>query len=369
MMNSRAVVESLSASDLLTATHELVRKSRGLEAELLVHLGEIDERRLYLDQAFPSMFAFCVGELGFSEDEAYFRINLARTARRSPVLLDALRSGQVHQTGLRLLAPHLTEENQDEVLAEAAGKSKRQIEELVARLAPHPPVPTVVRRLPDLSDSAPDSATLPLDVTVPAPPNSPVALAFLPPTVPALAPRRNERRAEIAPLTAETFKFQFTGSRACHDLLREAQDLLRHRIPDGDPAMIFEKALRVLVEQVKKERFATGRKARSAPAVDPETSSSRHIPDAIKREVFERDGGRCTFTGEDGRRCSETGALQFDHLDGFARTHLHRADRIRLLCRAHNQHAADQMYGRVFMQRARASVDRVAAASPETPSG
>jgi len=58
MMNSRTVVESLSSSDLLSATRELVHKSRGLEAELLVHLGEIDERKLYLDRAFSSMFAF-----------------------------------------------------------------------------------------------------------------------------------------------------------------------------------------------------------------------------------------------------------------------------------------------------------------------
>src|SRR6266851_7440626 len=103
MMNSRTVVESLSSSDLLSATRELVHKSRGVEAELLVHLGEIDERRLYLDRAFSSMFAFCVGELGFSEDAAYSRIHLARAARRLPVILEAVRSGQVHLTGLRLL--------------------------------------------------------------------------------------------------------------------------------------------------------------------------------------------------------------------------------------------------------------------------
>src|SRR5216684_6525187 len=149
MMNSRTIVESLSASELLSATQELVRKSRGFEVELLVHLGEIDERRLYLDRAFSSMFAFCVGELGFSEDAAYNRINVARAARRLPVILEVVRSGQVHLTGLRLLAPHLTNENQCKVLAEAAGKSKREIEELVARLSPQPPVPTVVRKLPD----------------------------------------------------------------------------------------------------------------------------------------------------------------------------------------------------------------------------
>ena len=76
----RSVVESLSSSDLLSATRELVRKCRGVEAELLVHLGEIDERRLYLDWAFSSMFAFCVGELGFSEDITCNRINVARAA-------------------------------------------------------------------------------------------------------------------------------------------------------------------------------------------------------------------------------------------------------------------------------------------------
>ncbi len=148
MINSRTVVESLSSSDLLSATRELVHKSRGVDAELLVYLGEIDERRLYLDRAFSSMFAFCVGELGFSEDAAYSRIHLARAARRLPVILEVVRSGQVHLAGLRVLAPHLTPDNQERVLAEAAGKSKRQIEELVARLWPQPPVPTVVRKLP-----------------------------------------------------------------------------------------------------------------------------------------------------------------------------------------------------------------------------
>ena len=367
MMNSRTIVESLSASDLRSATRELVRTSHGLDAALLVHLGEIDERKLYLDWTFSSMFAFCVGELGFSEDVACNRIDLARAARRMPVILEPLRSGQVHLAGLRLLAPHLTTENQEKVLAEAAGKSKRQIEELVARLSPQPAVPSLVRKLPGRPNLLPEaSPALSFGTAAPvAPPDSSPALASAPQPAP---PRRDERRAVVAPLAEETFKFQFTGSRACHDKFREAQDLLRHRIPDGDLAMIFEKALDVLIEQVRKERFATGRKARQAPARDADASSSRHIPDAIKREVFERDGGRCTFTDEHGRRCGETGALEFDHRDGFARTPLHRADRIRLLCRAHNQHAADQMYGRLFMDRARAPVDRLAA-SPGTPSG
>jgi hypothetical protein len=368
MMNSQTVVESLSASDLLSATRELVHKSCDVEAELLVHLGEIDERKLYLDCGFASMFTFCVGELGFSEGAAYNRIMVARAARHMPVIVEALRTGQVHLAGLRVLAPHLTTENQGKVLAEAAGKKKREIEELVARLWPQPPVPPVVRKLPDCPSSRTQAApVLSFGTAVPvAPPESSPALPSAPPLTPASRP--DGTRAVIAPLSEETFKFQFTASRVCREKFRQAQDLLRHRIPNGDLAIIFEKALDSLIENVKKERFATGRKARQASPEDIGESSSRHIPDAIKREVFERDGSRCTFVAESGRRCAETGALEFDHRDGFARTHLHRADRIRLLCRGHNQHAADQMYGRAFMERARASLDPFPS-SPGIPPG
>jgi hypothetical protein len=303
----------------------------------LVHLGEIDERKLYLGCAFPSMFAFCVGELGFCEGATYNRILVARAGREIPAVIDALRSGQVHLAGLRLLAPHLTPENHLELLAEAAGKSKRDIEELVARIAPKQPVPALVRKLPERVATSP----------------APLPLASPPPAAP--VPRREEHPRAVEPLAQGTYKVQFTAGAAFHDKLRQAQDLLRHRVAYGNLEPIFDRALDLLIERVKKERFATGRKPRAAPATSAEDRPSRHIPDWIKRTVYDRDGARCTFRDDRGRRCAETGGLEFDHLDGFARTHSHDVDRIRLLCRGHNQHAAEQTYGRDFMERARSA--------------
>ena len=121
MINLQETVEAMSSSDLLSVTQALVRASRGTEADLLVHLAEIDERQLYLQRSYRSMFAFCVGEYNFSEDAAAYRITVARAARRLPAILEAIRSGQVHLAGLRVLVPHLTAENQHEVLAAAAG--------------------------------------------------------------------------------------------------------------------------------------------------------------------------------------------------------------------------------------------------------
>src|SRR5947209_6339063 len=143
-------LSSLSNADLLSATHELASKSCAVEADLLLHLGEVDERKLYLERAHPSMFAFCTRELGFSEGAAYNRIFVARAARKLPALIDTARTGRVHVTGLRLLAPHLTLENCNDLLAKAAGRTKDEIAELVAALAPRPAPPTVIRKLPEV---------------------------------------------------------------------------------------------------------------------------------------------------------------------------------------------------------------------------
>jgi 5-methylcytosine-specific restriction endonuclease McrA len=344
MIELNPAVAVMDDEDLLASTHELARKSCGVEAELLHHIGEIDARGLYSQRAFPSMIVFCIKELRFSEGAAYNRILVARAARRLPAILEALGSRQVHLAGLRVLVPHLTEENHEAVLAEAAGKSKREIEELAARLAPKLPVPDVVRKLPE-------RALLPLPEV-----SAPATVTRLP----------LSRRPVVAPLSAETFKIQFTGSRQVRDKLRQAQDLLRHRVPNGDLAVVFEKGLDALISNLLKERAAVGRKPRRGQAMAAVFSTSPDIPDPIKRAVWQRDGGQCAFISDDGRRCCETGGLEFDHIDGFAQTHMHDVDRIRLLCRAHNQHAADQLYGRVFMERGRES-RKEAKAAPHAP--
>ena len=174
---------------------------------------------------------------------------------------------------------------------------------------------------------------------------SPVAASSAPPRV---------QRAVVAPLSEDTFTVQFTASRALRDKLRRAQDLLRHRVPSADLAAVFEKALDSLIEKVEKERFAAVGKPRTGPTEVAGPASSRQIPAAIRRHVYARDGGRCTFVDARGHRCKETGFLEFDHLDGFARTHLHDPERIVLRCRAHNQHKAEKMYGREFIERVRA---------------
>ena len=344
-------IASMSNDALLSATRELAVRSNALEADLLVLLGEIDERKLYLDRAFSSMFAFCTGELGFSEAAAYNRIQVARAARRFPALIEAVRSGRVHLAGLRLLTPHLTEENHAALVSRAAGRTKEQIAELVAALAPRPAPAAQIRKLPAALVPAPGLSAPPLAaLTAPARPEEARSAAVAQGTC-------RPQLAAFVPVAEDTYRLQLAISRQFREEIRDAQALLRHRVPDGDLATIFRAALAQYVAGVKKERFAVGRAPRSSPEAVIE-AESRHVPDALKRAVYERDSGRCTFVSDEGRRCDEKGALEFDHVDGFARTRQHDLDGLRLLCRAHNQHAAEKVYGRAFMERKRANSSR-----------
>ena len=94
------------------------------------------------------MFDFCVSRYHMSESTAGKRIGAARTARRFPILLAMVARGEIHLSGIHRLKAHLTADNHLQVLAEAKHKTIRQIEQLVARLAPQADVPSTLRALP-----------------------------------------------------------------------------------------------------------------------------------------------------------------------------------------------------------------------------
>ena len=133
---------------LLRRLGELVSQSRRVEADLVAHIGEVDGRRLFARHAFPSMFAYCTENLHLSEAEAYRRITVARAARQHPEVLEALRDGRLHLSGLARLVPLLIADNCVALLERATHLTTRQIEVLVAELAPRPDVPSAIRKLP-----------------------------------------------------------------------------------------------------------------------------------------------------------------------------------------------------------------------------
>jgi len=138
----------LSDADLVAEVKSLAGRERAATGHLTGHLAELDARRLYLGAGFSSLFTYCMEVLRLSEAEAYNRIEAARAARRFPVILDRLAEGSLNITTIRVLASCLTGDNHLELLAAASGKSRREVEELLAQRFPQPDVASSVRKLP-----------------------------------------------------------------------------------------------------------------------------------------------------------------------------------------------------------------------------
>jgi hypothetical protein len=230
---------------------------------LIAHLAELEIRGLHLADGWPSLFACCTGALRLSEHAAYGRITAARVARRFPVILDLLAEGAVNLTTVVLLAPHLTPENHRALLEETRGKSRREVERLMADLRPLPPVPSTVRRLPAprpvVAVAAPIAQGAGVDGLPPAAgamgteaaPEAAAAADAL-----ALASAPQPRPSVVAPLGRERYKIAFTAGAETCDKLERARNLLRHQIPDGDLGAIFDRALDALLDKLAREKAA-----------------------------------------------------------------------------------------------------------------
>ena len=386
-INVLTAAAALSDRELLDRLAALAGQERATSAELIAHLAVLDARpALYAAQGFGSLFSYCTGALRLSEDAACSRIEAARACGQFPVALDLLASGALTLTALRLLRPHLTPQNHQAVLTRASGRSGREIESLVAELAPRPDVRSTVRRLPAIESPAPpvaSSTTLP----VVSPPDVVDAASSLrvagaiPATVENPAPSSEAlpepRIAADRPIVRETsperYRVQFTIGAETHAKLRRLQTLLRREIPSGDPAVLFDRAVSLLLETVEKKKLAAAVRPRTRRSIRPGTDTgvagrsavretspgvvsltaalrtpivqSLHVSSAVKRAVLRRDAAQCAFVGPAGQRCPERAFLEFHHVEAYARHGEGTVANISLRCRRHNQYEAELVFG------------------------
>jgi hypothetical protein len=329
----------------------------GVEADLVRHIGEVDVRRLFAREAFPSMFVYCTGALHLSEAEAYLRITVARAARKHGVLLEMLRDGRLHLRGIAMLAPLLTEENRDSLLRRASHLSKREMEGLVAELSPRPDIVSGIRTVPERRDvRSADSAQTeigrsshdelcPDRVDASGIETGSNALAVPRLRTPAdhcTPPARSDTEA----LSPGRYRVQFTASAEFRDKLERLRALMRSEIPDGDLAAVIERAVTEKLERLEARRLAKTAAPRKTLRDTNTSQVSRHIPAAVRRAVVQRDACRCRFVDVQGRRCSERHRLELHHRHPYAMGGDHSPGNISLLCAAHNRLMAEHDYGR-----------------------
>jgi hypothetical protein len=382
---------SISDDDLFVSVQRLTARSNVALADLLAHLGEVERRGIHRLRACASLYTYCIYELRMSEDAAYRRAKAARLVREYPELHDAIAKGEIHLTGVLMIGPHLGGESHAEILRRARFRSKRELLRLIAEIDPKPEVPD---RIEPIGPAPAGRATHAKFIEALSGPARQLPAGSRPADWIAQSADCAEEdgsaasadSADAVPHTRPLhYMVQFTASQEFVDLLEEAKDLLSHETPRATLPEIQVRALRALVEQLRtRKRAATkvrpqaaaqvsdvapdaapaqlsdiapdaapARASASTPDAALARRGSRHIPASARRAVFERDGERCAYRDDRGKRCRETLGLEIHHRHAHALGGTAKLDNLELRCRAHNALAAEADFGRKHMDFAR----------------
>lgn len=207
----------------------------------------------------------------------------------------------------------------------------------MAELAPKPDVPPTIRKRPQrkVQVETPKVATqlVPGRVGETAPARRPS-----PPVSPA-------KSATVQPLAPARYKVEFSASEELRDKLKRLEALM----PGRDLAEVMEAAVTEKLERLEAKRYGKTNKPRRS-LEDADTSpGARGIAAPVKRSVWARDRGQCTFISSTGKRCPERDRLEFHHDEPYALGGDRSPANIRLLCRAHNAYLAEKDFGKAKM--------------------
>ena len=352
--------EHLNDADLVRETRFLADRARHNEVQLLGHLAEFDARRLCLEEGFRSLYEYCTLSLGFEEGEAYRRIRVSRVIRGFPEARKALEDRKVTASHLVVLSPWLERANVAEWLGIAERKTRRELEALVAARYPQAPQPDAVRNLPMHPYVVPSAPPMAFEAPDPAGQDS--TLAAAPSNAAGLASTASTGGwQQLAPISAGRVRVGFDAASAVGPLLERVRQVLRHKYPEGRLEDLIREVLEAYLDRKDPQRrmelkTAQTESAEDAPAPEegerkPERflrawAAGRYIPAKVKSAVWARDDGRCAWREPDGTVCGSKDWIEYDHLRPYAKGgKSDDARNIRLLCRVHNQAAAEAVFG------------------------
>jgi hypothetical protein len=376
-----------SARAETTRLIDLLRRERHALAEFLVALAEFDLKQRWLELGYPSLFAYLHAELKLSRASAFYRLTAARLIQQHPAVIEPLRDGRLCFTSVVELSKVLTAENSADVLPRFFHLSRREAAQVRAELAPSPIVPrrAVITSVPAASVRAPQEASpclapasgavdsgQPVHPGEPHRESKPLAELLPPAPTPILV---------VEPKTAALSRIHLTVSRRLLDKLSAARDALSHSHPGASEDEILEVGLDLILKLQAKRRglvakprkpkapadldatapapkdaaprsaASTNPSAHPTPARPPPSTSerSRYVRANVRRAVWKRDEGRCQWAVDGGGICGATYQVEVDHIPGWALGAEATIDKLRLLCRVHQDVHARRLYGDALM--------------------
>ena len=298
---------NLSHEELVKSIKHLLIQERRCACDLIIHLAELEERKLHVAAGYSTLYKYCVRFLGISHNKAYKRSCAAKLIKSWPSLIPDLREGLITESHCAIISPKINADNFAMIIAGIKGKSKRDANLFISRLDQNG----------NPTDHKPE-----------------VEVKFM----------AHQELLQKLDRAKEVFGPTKQGS-GMAALIDKCLDLF---LQTHDPLI---KALRIKESAGKNHvpKIIENPLPGENPA-DKKPANARYIPAKIRHHIMLRDEGRCTYISPDGVRCDQMASVEFDHIIPFSRGGQATADNLRLRCRSHNLYAAAQIFGRRFME-------------------
>ncbi len=379
-------LEALSTEQLDRSAEKLVRAEKHNVALVIAHIAEISRRKDALDPTYKNVFDYYERRLRLSEGSVAMRLQVANVARRFPQILVALADNRMSLSVAGRLAPIVREENVEELLCECAGKTTREVKEVLVKYKEQPVFASSIRKLPGGAEESEGAQSREAQENSQRAEEGPV-------TSTVAAERRSKPpegpRDLLEPARPELYNFRFAGEKKLKEKFERLAEVLGVEHPLKKMAAIFEEALDIALDKKDPKRKRQRRLERARKRNESERKSradeisaarpsamagateaaerdsreegatqgaeeparSRYIPSEVCARVFERAGYQCEYRAVDGKRCTSRTGLQIEHERPFAIYRSHDERYLRAFCRRHNRVAAERIYGAEFMQR------------------
>ena len=359
--------QNITDQSLLQSLEKAILNEKKMLAEVIRHLAEVYQRRLYAKEGYSSLFAYLQQKYHYSESAAYRRIQAAKLSSKFPEILSMLETGKINLINLCLIQPYLTLDNAKALLAEITHKTKREVEDTVSvhfldsSLERKPQ--DKIRRLPLKKVLFEKTAQIytstgggikigknenPLEVAQKESQTSLKMSGSLSDTEISTSHAIQNQPSSSAP---RKVKIEFVADENVANLIERAKEVLRRKYPNGRLEDLVREAFELLLEKKDPLKKAQRKNKAQAEKVDskkqdtPRISSAtkiktRYIPTPIKQAVWKRDKGQCSF-------CQEKAYLEIDHIHPRALGGKTEINNLRLLCSTHNKLRAQETFSRV----------------------
>jgi hypothetical protein len=317
--NQLAAIKKMTDQQLIISTDKLVAEERRITLEVLLHLREVEVRRLFVDLGFDSMYKYCIQHLKYSEGEAQRRLASARLLRELPEIESQIQTGDLNITNLsavqsfvraeKMADKPLTREEKLELISSVENKSTRQVKSELIQQSHQPAL---------LADKFQMAATgiLPTQLT----------------------------------------KFETSMTEENLELLHEFRNLYAHDLPDLSNQSVLIFLLNKAVQQKKKKLGLIEKTSQKPNALLPSAANEKSkgkiekrrkpLTAAVKKLVWKRANACCEHVDAKSKaRCPSRFALETDHIIAVALGGSDDLENLQLLCRAHNSRRSIKTFG------------------------